>query len=153
MSKTTQNTVVEYLTEYSGGDAAAIGRLLAYLSPRFDGSPVPEQLLRDIITSPYHDQLVARDTKGVIIGTATLTITIGSGIGRKAWLEDFVVDPNTQGLGVGGQLWDMMVAWSQEHRATNLSFTSNPRRTQAQKFYLARGANVKDTYFFSKPVG
>lgn len=143
---------IEILTEYSPADAVALGGLMPYLSDKFDGSPVPEALLRDIIASPYHDQLVARDEQGAIIGTATLTVTMGAAVGRNAWLEDFVVDPTVQGGGIGSQLWDAMVDWCRAHGVRKLSFTSNPTRTAAHTFYLKRGAEIRDTSYFKKEI-
>lgn len=143
---------IEILTEYSPADAVALGGLMPYLSDKFDGSPVPEALLRDIIASPYHDQLVARDEQGAIIGTATLTVTMGAAVGRNAWLEDFVVDPTVQGGGIGSQLWDAMIDWCRTHGVHKLGFTSNPTRTAAHAFYLKRGAEIRDTSYFKKEI-
>lgn len=143
---------VEILTQYSAEDAAAIGRLMPHLSDAFDGSPVPAALLRDIIASPYHDQLVARDEYGTIIGTATLTVTMGAAVGRNAWLEDFVVDPAIQGAGIGGKLWDAMLDWCRSHEVHKLGFTSNPIRATAHAFYLKRGAEIRDTNYFKKAI-
>lgn len=143
---------IEILTEYSPADAVALGRLMPHLSDTFDGSPVPEALLRDIIASPYHDQLVARDKQGAIIGTATLTVTMGAAVGRNGWLEDFVVDPTVQGGGIGSQLWDAMIDWCRTHGVHKLGFTSNPTRTAAHAFYLKRGAEIRDTSYFKKEI-
>lgn len=144
---------VEILTDYSADDAAAIGRLMPHLNSSFGDSPVSEELLRDIIASPYHEQLVARDETGNIIGTATLTITMGAAVGRNAWLEDFVVDPTAQGAGIGSQLWDAMIDWCRSHDVHKLGFTSNPTRTAAHTFYLKRGAEIRDTSYFKKDIG
>ena len=143
---------IETLTAYSADDAASLGRLMPHLSDAFDGSPVPEALLRDIIASPYHDQLVARDEQGAIIGTATLTVTMGAAVGRNAWLEDFVVDPAIQGAGIGSQLWEAMLDWCRSHEVHKLGFTSNPTRSAAHAFYLKRGAEIRDTSYFKKDI-
>ena len=143
---------IEALSTYSDQDAIAIGQLMLHLSDSFDGSPVSKALLSDIIASPYHEQLVARDEQGTIIGTATLTVTMGAGVGRNAWLEDFVVDPTIQGAGIGSRLWDAMIVWCREHGVRKLGFTSNPRRTAAHTFYLKRGAIIRDTSSFKKTI-
>lgn len=143
---------MEPLKTYDHQDAAQIGHLFTYLSERFDGSPVPEETLRDIIESPYHEQLVARRDDGSIVGTATLAILIGAGVGRKAWLDDFVVDATLQGGGVGGLLWNAMIEWCKNNNATILSFTSNPKRVAAHAFYLKRGAEIYETDYFKKKI-
>lgn len=137
---------VERLTTYSAQDAIDIGKLLPALSTRFTDDPVDEQLLREIIDSPHHEQIVARED-GRIVGAATLTITIGTGAGHKAYLEDFVVDPNSQGKGIGGVIWDEIITWCNE-RNLSLFFTSNAKKQAAHKFYLSHGATIRDTTVF-----
>ena len=139
---------IETLSQYTEHDARAMGHLLTSLSDTFDGSPISEQTLRNIIESPFHDQLVARDETGTIIGMLTVSITIGAGVHRGAWLEDFVVDRSTQGTGVGSKLWDVLLEWCRSHDAHKLDFTSRPTKVAAQQFYLKRGAVVRDTNYF-----
>lgn len=145
------SVAVERLRVYSDHDAAAIGHLLSSLSSSFSGVPVPQNLLQEIITSPHHEQLVARDTQGYIIGTATLSLTIGAGCGRKGWLEDFVTDPEVRHHGVGQALWDEMMVWCREHQV-DLHFTSNPTREAAHRFYMKNSAQIRDTTVFEKKV-
>lgn len=149
---TAATTTIEILTTCDPHDAAAIGALLPHLSTNFTDAPIAAPLLQDIIASPYHDQLVARDTSGRIVGTATLTVTMGAAVGRNAWLEDFVVDPELQGSGIGGKLWDQMLEWCRDHDVKNLGFTSNPTRRAAHAFYLKRGAVIRDTSYFKKSI-
>lgn len=152
MHQPTSNVVVEILTTYSKQDAIDIGLLLPHLSDSFDGSPVPEQTLLDIISSPSHDQLVARNESGNVVGAATVSVIVGAGSSRNAWLEDFVVSPKTQGMGVGSKLWDAMIDWCQDKGVNNLNFTSRSSREAAQAFYLKRGAIIRDTNFFRKNI-
>jgi hypothetical protein len=137
---------VERLKAYTPEDAAGIGRLMPYLSKSFDGEPVNEQLLRTIIESDSHEQLVARiDAR--IIGAATLSIILGAGAGKKGWLEDFVTDPEAGVKGTGQIIWDEMGKWCLEHDV-NLNFTSRPSREAAHNFYLKNGASVRETTVF-----
>lgn len=137
---------IEHLTKYSDEDAAGIGRLMPFLSEKLNDSPIPKDLLTDIISSPYHEQLVAR-INGVIVGTATLNMLMGPAAGRVGYLEDFVTDPEARGKGVGSKLWDAMVEWCNEHQVV-LEFTSKPTRIDAHRFYLSRGAVIRDTTVF-----
>jgi hypothetical protein len=137
---------VERLKAYTPEDAAGIGRLMPYLSKSFDGEPVNEQLLRTIIESDSHEQLVARiDAR--IIGAATLSIILGAGAGKKGWLEDFVTDPESGVKGTGQVIWDEMGKWCLEHDV-NLNFTSRTSREAAHNFYLKNGASVRETTVF-----
>lgn len=150
---TEPNTItVSIVTQYSLDDAAGIGRLMPSLDPGFSSEPISEDLLRSIVESPSHDQLVARNASGAIVGVATLSITIGAGAGRKAYLEDFVVDPDIQSHGVGSRLWDAMLAWASAHQAASLHFTSGPTRTAAHAFYRKHGAEIHDTSVFTIDV-
>ena len=152
MNTPTPDLSVEILTEYSATDAAMIGKLLPHLSNNFSDAPVSEQTLRDIIDSPLHEQFVARTDAGVIVGIATVSITFGAAVGRRAWLEDFVIDPDTQGMGIGSKLWDTIMLWCHDHQVGSLGFTSRASRAAAQSFYLKRGAIIRDTNFFKKQI-
>ncbi|USN96616.1 MAG: GNAT family N-acetyltransferase [Candidatus Nomurabacteria bacterium] len=138
---------VERLRAYTPEDAAGIGRLMPFLSESFLSTPIPEERLRAIIESDYHDQLVAREDTRRIVGAATLSLILGAGAGGKAHLEDFVTDPETKG--VGSALWKEMGAWCVE-RDVELHFTSRSSRIAAQHFYLNRGAEIRDTNVFKK---
>ncbi len=137
---------VERLDRYTARDAAAIGTLLPSLTPDFSGNPINKALLDEIIMSPHHDQLVAR-IAGDIVGIATLSITIGVGAGRKAYLEDFVVSPEHQGKGIGSALWRDIAKWCRKHNAP-LHFTSSAKRKAAHQFYLKHGATIHETVVF-----
>lgn len=152
MNQPTSQITIEILRTYSSADAAQIGALMPYLSSRLDDTPISEELLKDIISSPYHDQLVARDGSGTIIGIATLSVIMAAGVGRGAYLEDFVVNPTAQGMGVGGRLWDAIITWCEEKGAHKLDFTSSSSKEAAQRFYLKHGAVIRDTNHFRKAI-
>ena len=137
---------IERLVAYNEQDAEDMGKLMPILSSQFTDKPVDEGLFKEIIESPFHEQIVAR-LDGRIIGCATLSMTMGVGAGRKAYLEDFVVDPSIQGQGVGGKIWDEITSWCRE-RGLKLFFTSSATKEAAHRFYLAHGATVRDTTVF-----
>ena len=141
---------VERLTKYSSEDAVQLGRLMPFLSQSFSGGPVNKSLLKEIIASPYHDQLVAR-LDGRIVGAATLSLIMGAAAGKKGYLEDFVVDPEIRQKGIGGQLWDEMMRWCKQN-SVDLHFTSRPSRQAAHSFYICHGATVRDTTVFRAVV-
>lgn len=144
----TSDIYVERLKRYTQEDAAGIGRLMPYLSETFTDDPIAEDLLTEIIESLHHDQLVAR-RNGEIIGTATLSLIIGAGAGKKGWLEDFVTDQEAGVKGIGQYVWDEMGIWCQEH-GVDLNFTSNSSRTAAHDFYSRNQAETRDTTVFIK---
>lgn len=129
-----------------------IGKLLTNLNHNAPGNPISKTLLNSIIESPNHNQFAARNEKNEIIGIATLSVIISVYKGRQAWLEDFVVDGDHQGLGVGSLLWDSIVEWCEENEIAFLEFTSSQKRHAAHAFYAKKGATVRDTTFFIKSL-
>lgn len=144
------NVRVEVLVQYSRSDAEEIGALMPFLNPALSSEPTDEILLRNIIGSRYHEQLVAR-IHGVIVGVATLNMLMGPGAVRQGYLEDFVVHPEVRGQSVGDAIWQAMLAWCRAY-SVNLRFTSHPAREAAHKFYLAHGAEIKETSVFHVEV-
>src|SRR3989344_5973821 len=104
------NPTIEHLTAYSHDDAVQLGQLLTYLTPKATGDPVPQDWLEQIIASPHYTQIVAR-SNGKIVGAATLSLIAEPLKGFVAYLESFVVDPDTRGQGIGDLLWQEMSEW------------------------------------------
>lgn len=163
------------LTEYTPGVAARVRELLVQLSRSGkDKGEIPEQWFRDIIESPWHDLLIAVDESGDddagsdgsgdgiddagassdgsgagrIVGFASLSVLMGPGIRKNAYLEDFVTDASVRGQGVGSALWAAMLDWARVHGCQHLEFTCGHGREAAQRFYKNHGAEVYDTNFF-----
>ncbi len=140
---------VEKLQKYDEGLAVAMGRLLMDLSSKWDGSPVSQAWIEDIIASKHHDQLLAFDGDE-LVGMATVTLVLGAKIDKNAYLEDFVVSSGRQGQGIGRILWQEIVAWGKEKGAKRLEFTSSgqDKKSGAVAFYLKMGAEIRDTNAF-----
>jgi len=140
---------IKRLTEYDEKLATEMGKLLLDLSPRATGEPVSREWMEEIIASPWHDQLlVFEDDK--LVGMATVSSVLGAHMRRNVYLEDCVVSRECQGKGVGGLLWDAIVAWGREKGARRLEFTSSgqDKKGSAVGFYLHKGAEIRDTNFF-----
>ena len=145
--------IIKTLTEYTPEAAARIRELLIQLSRSGkDRGEIPKEWFDDIINSPSHDMLLAVDDNGKIQGIATLSIIMGPIVRKVAYLEDFVTDSAVRGQGVGGQLWEAMLAWAKAKNCTELNFTSGHGREAAQEFYKNRGAEIYDTNFFRKII-
>ena len=140
--------IVKRLTEYTPEVAARVRELLVQLSRSGkDKGEIPESWFVDIINSPWHDLLIAED-EGQIIGIATVSVTMGPGILKNAYLEDFVVDSTVRTKGVGSALWNEMLKWAAEKGCSKMEFTCGHGREVAQAFYKKHGAEVYDTNFF-----
>ena len=141
--------IVKRVTEYSPELAQRVRELLIQLSRSGkDKGEVPEEWFVDIINSPWHDLIVAVDDDGRVIGMASLSVSMGPGISKNAYLEDFVVDSEARTGGVGSALWDEMLAWGREKGCKRMEFTCGNGREIAQAFYKKHGAEVYDTNFF-----
>lgn len=141
------------LEKYEKETANRIRELLIQLSRSGkDKGEIPKEWFDDIIASPWHDLLMAVDDNGKIIGIATMSVTMGAGIRKNAYLEDFVTDEKVRGQGVGTALWNAMLFWGKAHGCKKLEFTSGHGREAAQKFYLSHGAEIYDTTFFRKDL-
>ena len=139
---------VERLTKYSPEVAMRTRELLIQLSRSGkDKGEIPESWFQEIIASPSHDLLVAYDDEQVI-GIATMSVVMGAGIRKNAYLEDFVVDSSIRTQGVGSALWDEMIKWGREKGCKEFEFTCGHGREVAQEFYKKHGAEIYDTNFF-----
>ena len=140
---------ISLLAKYDERTANRIRQLLIQLSRSGqDKGAIPRKWFEDIIDSPWHDLLIAEDDNDQIIGIASLSVIMGPGIKRNAYLEDFVTDVSVRGQGVGNKLWDAMINWAKEKGCKRLEFTCGHGREQAQKFYQNHGAEVYNTNFF-----
>jgi len=134
---------IQRLTALNDQDKRDIARLMTMLSNRFAGGVIDDSILERIIQSPHHDQLVARlDSR--IVGAATISLVFGAGMGSVGYLQDFVVDSEVRGKGVGDALFQAVEAWCLE-RNVELEFTSNASKEAAHSFYRKHGAKIRDT--------
>ena len=144
---------IERLTEYTPEIANNVRQLLIQLSrSKKDRGEIPREWFEEIISSPYHDMLLAIDDNNRIVGIATLSIIMGPIVRKNAYLEDFVTDESVRGQGVGSKMWDAMLEWAAEKGCGELNFTSGKGREAAWKFYQDKGAEIYDTNFFRKTI-
>lgn len=154
------------VTEYNKAVADRIRQLLIQLSRSGkDKGEIPQEWFEQLISSPWHDCLLAVDlaedsnTKQdllilpeQILGMASVSVIFGAGIGKNAYLEDFVVDQSARGKGVGHLLFQAYENWAREKGCKNLEFTCGQGREAAQQFYRDHGADTYDTNFFRKKL-
>ncbi len=65
--------------------------------------------------------------------------------GRRAWIEDVVVDEAAAGQGVGGMLTRAMIDRAEELGCTTVDLTSRPSREAANRLYEREGFVRRDT--------
>jgi len=133
---------IEIVGEVTDELVEAMARLVPQLSS--SNPPPGRDELVDIVQAPATDLFIATDDDGRILGTATL-VTFRIPTGRRAWIEDVVVDDAARGLGVGGMLTRAMVDRAEELGCTTVDLTSRPTRAAANRLYQREGFQVRDT--------
>ncbi|MDR3125601.1 MAG: GNAT family N-acetyltransferase [Candidatus Nomurabacteria bacterium] len=139
---------IEILKELSAGDLDDINRMLPSLTELYDGRTVNEQAIRKAIASPLHEQFVARDESGRIVGMANLTEVISIYYGSIAYLEELFVAADVAQRGIGSAIWEEMLTWCRQRGIKRMEFTCRPERVAAHNFYLKHGCKVRNTDAF-----
>lgn len=159
--------VVDRVKGFSAELEEAFCRLLPQLSPRL-AAPLEERV-RQMLAHPTTALFVAREAeapeaamtagsttptcaddsvaRGRIVGVLTL-VWYDAPSGRKAWIEDVVVDAAARGCGAGHALVEAAQGLAREIGAERLMLTSNPRRTAARALYRKCGFNEAETTVF-----
>ena len=119
----------------------AWGRLLPQLSR--SASPVTATVLQEIVHSSETSLLVAR-VDGLIVGSLTLA-SFPTPTGRRAWIEDVVVDEAARGRGIGEALTRAAVALARSLGARTVDLSSRPSRAAANRLYQRVGFQARDT--------
>jgi ribosomal protein S18 acetylase RimI-like enzyme len=119
----------------------AFGRLLPQLSR--SAKPLDLTALDELVASDASTLLIAR-SEGEIVGALTL-VMFPIPTGRRAWIEDVVVDEAARGLGVGAALAQEAVRLAQEAGARTVDLTSRPSRAAANRLYERLGFHLRDS--------
>ncbi|MBQ2017923.1 MAG: GNAT family N-acetyltransferase [Alistipes sp.] len=135
------NIKIERITSADSSIAEAIPLLLKQLSSQeFSFS---ERELAALINDPS-SSLFLLYAEGKIAGMLTLG-TYLSPTGRKAWIEDVVVDSAYRGKGYGKMLVEHAIEYARTLSPCTLMLTSNPARIAANELYRASGFEQKIT--------
>jgi len=97
-----------------------------------------------MIESPAITLLVARNDGGEIVGSLTLAM-FRIPTGRRAWIEDVVVDSAQRGRGIGEALTREALAIAKAAGATTVDLTSRPSREAANRLYQRVGFEKRET--------
>jgi ribosomal protein S18 acetylase RimI-like enzyme len=133
---------IEVATEATDELVEAFERLIPQLS-RSNAPPGRDQVA-EIVGSPACHQLVARADDGRIVGVSTLVV-FPIPTGRRAWIEDVVVDESAGGQGIGTQLTEAMLDLARELGCTTVDLTSRPSREAANRLYRRVGFEQRET--------
>ncbi|MGA8297113.1 MAG: GNAT family N-acetyltransferase [Acidimicrobiales bacterium] len=140
-----EEVVVEAITNPSPDDRAALERLLVHLSTT---QPPDERELREIADSQSTMLLGAR-LHGRLVGTLSI-VTFPLLTGRRAWIEDVVVEPAVRQRGVATALVDEALRLAQRNGCRTVDLTSRPSRVDANRLYERLGFERRETNVYRK---
>ena len=126
---------IECVTEVSDELAEAFARLMPQLSPRLGA--LSREAMERVVCSDGAALFAAR-LDGRIAGVLTL-VWYDVPSGRKAWVEDVVVDAGERGRGVGRLLVEKALELARSEGVQHLMLTSNPARRAAHALYRTCG--------------
>ncbi|KAG2174280.1 hypothetical protein INT43_004303 [Umbelopsis isabellina] len=123
---------------------SGMARLLPQLSQ--SAPALTAERVQSVTRSPLTSLFVAIDeSTGNIVGMLTLAI-FDAITGRRAHIEDVVVDNECRGKGVGKLLLQKAIAIAQtEFGASSIDLTSRPERETANKLYQKVGFVKRET--------
>ena len=119
----------------------AINRLLPQLSAT--AAPMDLDCLQRL-TADGNVHLLLATIDNNIAGMCTLA-TYMAPTGRKAWIEDVVVDSEFRGMRLGRQLIERAIAEARKNTPCTLMLTSRPSRVAANALYKVTGFDSKET--------
>ena len=134
---------VRRVTEVTDSLTEAFARLMPQLSPRL-AAPSAERL--QAVAESSSAALFTAEAGGTVVGVLTL-VWYDVPSGRKAWIEDVVVDAAVRGVGAGE------VRAALGHAAAvgagKVMLTSNPARRAAHGLYGKLGFKEAETTLFA----
>lgn len=130
---------IDILRSISDEERQQIAALVAQLTTK----QVDPSRFDEVVDS--HDTLLlTARCNGRIVGVLVLAL-YPTLTGRKAWIEDVVVDNAERGAGIGRALVERAIAEASERGAATLDLTSNPSRQAAHRLYRACGFEERTT--------
>lgn len=97
-----------------------------------------------IISQDQTHLFVGLNELGVVLATCCLCLA-SSTTGKKAWLEDLVVDKTARGRGYAKQLLQHTIAKAKSLGVSSINLTSRPERIAANELYKKYGFKLRNT--------
>ena len=132
------------VTECSANLIEALEQLLPQLS---SSATMPSEEYIESMLNNENFYLFVAEHEGAIVGMLSL-VMVDIPTGRKAWIEDVVVDSRARGLHIGQALVEEAKACAKEIGAKKIYLTSNPSRKAAHALYKKCGFEEYDTTVF-----
>jgi ribosomal protein S18 acetylase RimI-like enzyme len=133
---------IEEITGYTPEIKKKIDHFLKLLSE--SSISISDHQLEEIISSGNSHLFFAIDDNENCIGMLTVGI-YQTPTGKKAWIEDVVVDTAFRGQGTGKGLTEYAIQFTRRQQVEQLALTSNPTRIAANNLYKKLGFELKET--------
>ena len=134
--------------EPSPGYLEKTNSLIRQLSPT--ASPITQNDMEVLVgSSDSHLYFLAVD--GEIAAMCTLA-AYPAPTGRKAWIEDVVVDEKYRGTGLGRMIVENVIREARQYAPCTLMLTSRPARTAANTLYKTTGFERKETNVYRMTI-
>lgn len=133
---------VELVEEFSEELLEAFSRLIPQLSS--SAQALNAQQIKEFCEQEGVYLLVFRSEEGKILGMLSLA-TFKIPTGKRAWIEDVVVDSAARGQGAGQALVEAAVRHAKKVGAKTVDLTSRPTREAANRLYRRCGFKQRQT--------
>lgn len=141
---------VEIIKQASPEVEEAFALLIPQLSS--SATPMNQEQIDQYLNQPGTYLFAFRDKDTAkILGLLTL-VTFSIPTGKKAWIEDVVVDAAARGQGAGQALVEAATAQARELEIKNVDLTSRPSREAANRLYLRCGFEPRETNVYRYKV-
>lgn len=130
-----------------------VEELLALMNELNSEIYVDATMLRHVAASASSHLFVMNNDSSRIIGTATLCV-FDSPTGKKAHVEDVVVQSAYRGQGLGRMLMANLIDFARKELVNvDIQLTSRPNRVAANEMYKAMGFKQKETNVYIMTIG
>ena len=132
------------ITTASAKLSEALERLLPQLS---QSAQMPNNQYVERMLGGDNTHLFVAESEGEIVGMLSLVV-VDIPTGRKAWIEDVVVDEKARGIRIGHALVEKAKEEAKLLGAKKIYLTSNPSRVAAHRLYKSCGFEEYGTCVF-----
>ena len=140
---------IKLIRELTEAQMTDVQVLIKELVPGLSVSP--EQLAA-LIATPGTHFFAAVEDDGHIVGCATLCV-FDTPTGRKASVEDVVVNPACRGQHIGRKLMEHIIDFARRELGdVELHLTSNPKRVAANNLYRSVGFQQRETNVYNLEI-
>ena len=139
-----KNIKIEEIVKVDDELLAAMNRLVPQLSN--SNSPPDRSALEGMVASDS-SILLAAFIDREIVGSLTLVV-FSIPTGKRAWIEDVVVDEKCRNKGIGEALNQDAIKIARQLGAKTVDLTSRPSRESANRLYKRLGFLQRDTNIY-----